>query len=98
MNSPLDHRRDRRLNHYTTRMLIGRRPPPPNYIAIAVRALNIAIRSHKRLAKMDPPLFDYATIDREIREKEARRQFDQELQRALDRVYGPFRTQNETSV
>ncbi len=92
---------NRRLNHYTTRMLSGRRPPPPNYLSIAVRALNAVIRSHKRLIKLAPELFDYAAIDREHRRMEAQRQLDQELQPALDRVYGPSRvplSSNEKSV
>ena len=61
---------------------------PPDCLAIAIRCLSEAIRIHKRMAKREPHLFDYATIDRNRREAAARQQREAECQAALDRVYG----------
>jgi len=40
-----------------------RRPPPPNYLAGANRAITAYIRWHKNMAKIDPG-FDYAATTR----------------------------------
>ena len=80
---------DRRCDRHSTRMLGGaRRPRPPNYLAIACRALNQYIRLAKRRAKNDPHIFgprahDYYldTLRMEQREREA--------EAALLKVYGP---------
>jgi hypothetical protein len=64
------------------------RPPRPNHLAIAVRCVKAVIRSHQRLIKLAPELFDYAAIQRQQIEDEWRRQLDSELRVALDHVYG----------
>lgn len=85
----LDRRFDRRLDYFTTRTLGGAsRSRSPNDLAIAIRCLSEAIRIHKRMAKREPHLFDYATIDRDRREAAARQQREAECQAALERVYG----------
>ena len=85
---PLVRNLNRQLGHYATRMLGGAaRPRPPNYLAIAIRCLNEACRIHKRMAKREPHLFDYATIDRNQREAAARQHYEAEVKAALDRVY-----------
>ena len=68
-------------------MLNGHRPSAPNDLAIAVKAIRGLIRSHKRLVKLAPHLFDYAAIDHMAREQEARDARNRELALALEKVY-----------
>ena len=67
----------------------ARRPPPPNYLRIAVKLLNQYIRLAKRQAREDPDHFDYATVERNyleaLRQREARLAFEA----AALRIYGP---------
>ena len=80
----LNHNLNRRLNRYTTRMLNGaRRPPPPNYLAIACRLFATYIRLRERSMKRD------AEYTRECREVLAQHAWEQEWSAALKRVYGP---------
>ena len=88
MNRCLNRGLNRRLERYTTRMQHGLpRPSQPNYLAIANRCISAAIRSRKRLAKLMPELFDYATTDREHREHQARREWESRFQPIIHRVY-----------
>jgi hypothetical protein len=72
--------RDRVLLRHTIRMLGGvHRPPPPNYLAIACRALEQVIKIDKRLR---PYMQEQIRLEKE-------RVFREPIKAALDRVYGP---------
>ena len=65
-----------------------RRPPRPDYLAIACRAVNQLLRLRRRMAKEDPHIFGphssqyfLDTLEMERKEKETAA--------ALQRVYGP---------
>jgi len=65
---------------HTTRMLGGaRRPPPPDYLALACRALNEVIR-------IDQRLLPFMAEQREMLERWI---LDQEIEASLRKVYGP---------
>jgi hypothetical protein len=83
LNDPLNRRLNRRLDRYTTHMLFGRRPAPPNYLAMANCLINAAIRSHKRLINLSSSMFASAHGGRKYRKLEAERQRDQELLRRV---------------
>jgi hypothetical protein len=85
---------ERNLNRYTTRMLSGHRPPMRNDLAIAAKAILGVIRSHKRLIKLAPNLFDYAATAQSEREDEIQRQ----LRPLLDKVYGIGNASKEKPV
>jgi len=79
-NKHLNRSLNRCILRPATRMLGGaRRPPPPNYLALACRAIEEVIRIDKRL-------LPFMAEQREILE---RRLFGQEIEAALLRVYGP---------
>ncbi len=73
---------NRNLLRYSTRMLGGfRRPPPPNFLRIACRALAEVLRIDQRLGPY---------VQEQIRLEQQRR-FEAVIEAALDRVYGPDR-------
>lgn len=80
---------NRRCLRYATTMLGGaRRPRPPDELPLACRLLSQYLRLTRRMAKRDPHLFGpqahryfLDTLALEIRQ--------QEIQAALDKVYGP---------
>ena len=79
LNRSLNRSLTRSLSRHTTVMLGGaRRPPPPNYIAIACRAVSELIRIDKRLRP-------YMEEQRRILEDYRLRQ---EFEAALRKVYG----------
>ena len=64
----------------TTRMLNGaRRPPPPNYLAMACRALEEVIRIDKRL-------LPYMVEQKQMLKRWL---LDKEIEASLRKVYGP---------
>ena len=76
----LSRHHDRVLRRHTTRMLGGvHRPPPPNYLAIACRALNEVLRIDRRL---QPYLPEQIQLEQD-------RVFHTQVRAAIDRVYGP---------
>ena len=85
----LDRQVGQHLDHYSTRMLGGAsRPRPPNDLATVVRCLKMVVRIHKRMAKREPHLFDFALINRLQREAAEQQAFEAECKAAIDRVYG----------
>ena len=76
----LNRRPARSLTRYASRMLGGvRRPPQPNYLAMACRAL-------RRVIQIDNHLRPFMREQARLVEE---RLFHQELELALRRVYGP---------
>jgi hypothetical protein len=81
----LNRHRNCRPTRHTTRMLNGvRRPPPPNYLALACRALEEVIRIDKRL-------LPYMAEQKQLLEQWL---FRQEVEAALQKVYGQATCQN----
>jgi hypothetical protein len=80
--------RNRRLDRYTARMRYGLHRPAQRDLVVVCRCVEAIIRSHKRLAKLMPDLFNYAATEREYREQAARAAWDLECQAILRRVYG----------
>jgi hypothetical protein len=70
---------NRNLSRHTTRMLSGaRRPSPPNYLSLLCRALEEVLGIDKRL-------LPFMAEQRDMLERWQR---DQEVQAALNKVYG----------
>lgn len=85
----LNRRLDHKCNRYDSRMLPGaRRPRPVDPLRAACRALNLAVRLSKRMAKRDPHLFGPRAADyfRDTLRLEAQQR---ETEAALRKVYGP---------
>jgi hypothetical protein len=73
---------------YATRMLGGvHRPPPPNYLAIACRLFNQAIKIRKRL-------WPYMEEQRQLLE---RLNFERDVTAMLREVYGNAEGSNSTA-
>src|SRR5689334_23130654 len=88
--------RNRRLLRFTARPTTRRasrsavrtRWRAPDDLGDALAAFRRAIRAHQRLARLAPSFFDSAVIERDRREREARRHWMNLWEPALARVYG----------
>ncbi len=90
LNVKLDRLPYHRLSYHATRMSPGvRRPPPPNYLSIALNAIAAYIRWHNKMAKIDPA-FDYAAITRWGLEC-GKTKRDPEWEEYVQRTYGKKR-------
>jgi len=75
-------------------MRLGQRRRPDNPIRDACRALRLHLQWRKRFAKLMPGFFDYPAAERQARADAEKRQFEIELQSALERVYGSKNSAN----
>ena len=79
----------RRCSRYAGKMSPGaRRPPRPDYLALACRALNELLRLQRRMAKEDPHIFGPHSSQYLLDTFEMERE-EQEWEAALRRAYGP---------
>jgi hypothetical protein len=60
----------------------------PNDLATALACFRRAIRAHRCLARLSPSHFNSAVVERERREREARRRWDEACNQAIAKVYG----------
>lgn len=60
----------------------------PDDLGAALTCFRRAIRAHRRLARLAPRFFDFALLERERREQEARRHWLDSCHAALLKIYG----------
>ena len=94
MNRGLNRRLNGRLNRYTTTLSPGARRP--NGMTEVSKAFREYFRWRKRFATVMPDFFDYAGAERRAREESERCQLEIELNAALNNVYGPRSTSDQS--
>ena len=88
LNQSLSRKPSRRLGTCVITRTDGRAFRPPNYLAVACRCLNQALRLSQRRARADPHLFGpHAARYYQDTVQAARR--EAEIEVALRKVYGP---------
>jgi len=85
---PSAHRITRRPHHSCLRRFAGYRRPPDD-LGHALTALTRAIRSHRKLAKLAPHLFDATEMNRIEQRKKEDAEWRAMWEPALETVYGP---------
>jgi len=89
LNHHLSRPLKRRLNRRDTEWVgPGLRPPPPNYIGMALRAWRHAIRARRKLMKLAPEIWDMGVVKRLARERAEDEKLQAEMRAAIARVYG----------
>ena len=89
LNTRLGRSLSRRLNGRATTWLgAGRRPRPPDFIAIALRAWRRVIRARRQLMKLAPEVYDVGVVTRLARERAESDELQAELRATIARVYG----------
>ena len=89
-NRSLNRTLNRVGSRYGTVMLGGlRRPPRPNDLQLACRLINKAVRIHEHMARRDPHLFG-PHARRYYRDTLRLAQYEQEIDTAIRKVYGPL--------
>ena len=88
LNQPSSRKLSRRLGTFVVTRTNGRAFRPPDYLAVACRALNQALRISKRMARADPHLFGPHAARYFQETVQAARQ-EAEVEVALPKVYGP---------
>ncbi len=66
----------------------ARRPRPPNYLVLALKAWQKVIRARRRLMRLAPRVFDVAVVKREAEAEAREAPRRAEWQRAIAKVYG----------
>jgi hypothetical protein len=72
-----------------TRAAVRVRWRVPDPLGFALACFRRAIRAHRRLARLAPSFFDSAVIERQRRQREARRRWLDQAELALRKIYGP---------
>jgi hypothetical protein len=87
-NRRLNRRLGRRVGHYVIARLDGRPFRPPDWLAVACKALDGYVRLRKQAARRDPHLFG-PHASRYFRDTVQLEQEQRETEAALRKVYGP---------